>query len=57
MDGEEIISIIQKRRAEFHDRQIIGSPADPLEFSGPDVSRAIADEYGVWKRFDTKWAI
>jgi len=45
MDAVEIIKIINRRKDEFSDLQLIGTAEDPPVFSEADVARAKADEY------------
>jgi len=45
MDAVEIIKIINRRKDEFSDLQLIGTGEDPPVFSEADVARAKADEY------------
>ncbi|HVR26025.1 MAG TPA: hypothetical protein VMU26_22220 [Candidatus Polarisedimenticolia bacterium] len=45
MDAVEIIKIINRRKDEFSDLQLIGTAEDPPVFSEAGVARAKADEY------------
>jgi hypothetical protein len=45
VDAVEIIKIINRRKDEFSDSQLIGTADDPPVFSEADVARAKADEY------------
>jgi hypothetical protein len=45
VDAAEIIKIINRRKDEFFDSQLIGTAADPLVFTEAGVARAKADEY------------
>jgi len=45
VDAVEIINIINRRKDEFYDLQLIGTADDPLVFTEAGVARAKADEY------------
>jgi hypothetical protein len=45
VDAVEIIKMINRRKDEFSDLQLIGTAEDPPVFSEADVARAKADEY------------
>lgn len=45
VDAAEIIKIINRRKDELSDLQLIGTADDPPVFSEADLARAKADEY------------
>ena len=45
MDLQQTIDAIKRRRAEFWDRQIVGTVSDPLVYSEAQCARIMADEY------------